>query len=221
METGKIKIIIADDHKIMREGLKCLLDRLSNVKTIGEADNGRMALELAIKLNPDVIVMDVSMPDLNGIEATRQIKKELSSTKVIGLSMHSDKRFVKEMLMAGASGYLLKHNAFEELEHAIHAAVANRVYLSPEITEVVVSDYIHKENNITEEADVDRLTHREKEILQLLAEGNTTKDISSHLNISIKTVETHRQNIMEKLNVHSIADLTKYALMTGLTTLEK
>jgi len=223
MNTGTIKIIIADDHRMMREGLRSLLEKQKDFKTIAEASNGRRALELVYELKPDVIIMDVSMPDLNGIEAARQIKKEIPAVRVIALSMHSDKHFVTEMLKAGASGYLLKHCAFEELEQALRAVMANRIFLSPEITEVVIEDYISMTVHIMKNgrANHPALSSREKEVLQLLAEGKSVKEIASMLNLSIKTIETHKQNIMDKTSRHTIAELTKYAIMEGLTTLEK
>lgn len=223
MSTDTIKIIIADDHTMMREGLRSLLEKQLDIKPIAEANNGRTTLKLVQELKPDVVIMDVSMPDLNGIEATRQIKKETPGVKVIALSMHSDKHFVTEMLKAGASGYLLKHCAFEELSHAIQVVVNNRSYLSPEITGIVLKDLFH---NNDKGSKVDKkvnnpLTGREREILQLLAEGKTIKETASDLNLSIKTIETHKQHIMDKINLHTIAELTKYAIIEGLTTLEK
>ena len=223
MKTSTIKIIIADDHTMMREGLRSLIEKQPDMKTIAEADNGRKTLKLVQELMPDIVLMDVSMPDLNGIEATHQIKKEMPSVKVIALSMHSEKHFVSEMLLAGASGYLLKQCAFKELDLALRAVINNRIYLSPEIIDVVIEDYIssaaHKGKNNLEHNKV--LTIREREVLQMLAEGRATKDIASLLNLSIKTVETHRQNIMRKINKHSLAELTKYAIVEGITTLEK
>ena len=223
MKTSTIKIIIADDHTMMREGLRSLIEKQPDMKTIAEADNGRKTLKLVQELKPDIVLMDVSMPDLNGIEATHQIKKEMPSIKVIALSMHSEKHFVSEMLKAGASGYLLKQCAFKELDLALRAVINNRSYLSPEIIDVVIEDYIsstaHTGKNNLEHNKV--LTIREREVLQMLAEGRATKDIASLLNLSIKTVETHRQNIMRKINKHSLAELTKYAIVEGITTLEK
>jgi DNA-binding NarL/FixJ family response regulator len=225
MATNEIKIIIADDHRIMREGLRSLLEKHPGLKTVAEADNGRETVNLVQQMHPDLVIMDVSMPDLNGIEATRQIKKETPGVKVIGLSMHSDRRFVTEMLKSGASGYLFKHCAFNELEHAIQAAVNNRIYLSPEITGIVLEDFIHNNNGSKNGKNGNNhnntLTVREREVLQLLAEGKSIKGIASDLNLSIKTIETHKQNIMEKINLHTIAELTKYAIMEGLTTLGK
>jgi DNA-binding NarL/FixJ family response regulator len=198
-----------------------MLEKQPGLKPIAEADNGRNTVKLVQQLKPDVVVMDVSMPDMNGIEATRQIKKEFPSVKVIGLSMHADKRFVTEMLKAGTSGYLLKHCAFEELGLAIRAVAENRIYLSPEITDVVIEDYMqavqHGKRQVTDKGAT--LTGREREVLQLLAEGKSTKDIAALLNLSVKTIETHRQNIMEKLHLFSIAELTKYAISEGMTEL--
>ena len=216
--SKNIRIILADDHKIVRDGLKMLIDGLPDMEVVGEAENGRMAVKMAGTLNPDIIIMDVSMSDLNGIEATRRITKECPEIKVIALSMHSDKRFVTGMLEAGAAGYLLKDCAFEELARAIQSVVADKTYLSPEIADVVVKDYLLKssrDSGIVHSA----LTAREREVLQLLAEGKSTKEIAAALNVSIKTIETHRRQIMEKLNIHSIAELTKYALREGLTSL--
>jgi two-component system response regulator NreC len=222
MNSENISIIIADDHRLLREGLRCLLEKQPCLKPVGEAENGRDTVKLVTKLKPDVVVMDVSMPDLNGIEATRQIKQDLPEVKVIGLSMHADKRFVTEMLKAGASGYLLKHCAFEELGLAIRTVAENRIYLSPEITGVVIEDYIQTVHNGKKNANGNgaTLTAREREVLQLVAEGKSTKDIASLLNLSVKTIETHRQNIMEKLHLFSIAELTKYAIAEGLTELQ-
>ena len=175
-------------------------------------------IKLAKKLLPNIVIMDIGMPDMNGIDATRQIILETKSIKVIALSMHSDRRFVLQMLKAGASGYLLKDSAFEELELAIQTVMSGQPYLSPKITDVVIKEYIY--SIPANEATVfTALTSREREVLQLLAEGKTTRQIAAHLNISIKTIETHRQQIMEKLNMHSIAELTKYAIREGLTSL--
>lgn len=214
-----MRIILADDHKIIRDGLRTLIENQSHMEVVGEAENGRQAVEMTLELVPDVVVMDVTMADLNGIEATRQIHKEQPSVKVIALSMHSDRRFVKGMLEAGASGYLLKDCAFEELARAIHSVISNETYLSPGITDIVVKGYLQK-SSITSASAFSTLTAREREVLQLLAEGRSTKMIAESLYVSIKTVETHRQRIMDKLNTHSIAELTKYAVREGLTSLE-
>jgi DNA-binding NarL/FixJ family response regulator len=214
-----IKILIADDHKIVRDGLRMLVEKQPDMVVVGEAENGRKAVHLALKMVPDVVIMDVTMADLNGIEATRQIHKEQSQIKLIALSMHSDRRFVAGMLEAGASGYLLKDCAFEELALAIQGVMSDRIYLSPEISDIVIRDYVHKLSPKPSSAYAN-LTAREREVLQLLAEGKSTKQIAVSLNVSIKTIESHRSRIMEKLNIHSIAELTKYALREGLTSLE-
>jgi len=213
-----VKILLADDHKIVRDGLRALIEGQPGMEVAGEAENGRAAVRLARDLSPDAVVMDVAMPDLNGIEATRQIVAEGAGARVIALSMHSDRRFVAEMLKAGASGYLLKDCAFEELTQAIQVVMGGQTYLSPGIASVVVEDYVR---HAGEGADAVGLTAREREVLQLLAEGRSTKQIASRLHVSAKTVETHRQRLMEKLNLHSIADLTKYAVRAGLTSLER
>lgn len=214
-----IRILLADDHKIIRDGLRTLIENQSHMEVVGEAENGRKAVDMTLELVPDVVVMDVTMADLNGIEATRQIHKELAAVKVIALSMHSDRRFVKGMLEAGASGYLLKDCAFEELARAIHSVISNETYLSPGITDIVVKEYLQK-SSMTPTSAFSTLTAREREVLQLLAEGGSTKKIAESLYVSIKTVETHRRQIMDKLNIHSIAELTKYAVREGLTSLE-
>ncbi|MCX7965157.1 MAG: response regulator transcription factor [Syntrophorhabdaceae bacterium] len=214
-----IKLILADDHKIVRDGLKALLEKQPDIKVIAEAADGITTVKLAKKLLPDVIIMDIGMKDLNGIDATKKIMEETKGIKVIALSMHSDKRFVIEMLKAGASGYLLKDSAFEELTIAINTVMSGQPYLSPKITDVVLKEYIHSMPK-SEPSAFSTLTSREREVLQLIAEGKSTKEIASLLNISIKTVETHRQQIMEKLNIRSVAQLTKYAIREGLTSLE-
>ncbi|MFZ3137569.1 MAG: response regulator transcription factor [Thermodesulfovibrionales bacterium] len=214
-----IRIILADDHKIVREGLKALLNKQHGMVVIAEAEDGRTTVKLVRELFPDMVIIDVGMPDMNGIEATRKIIEKVPKVKVIALSMHSDRRFVGEMLKAGASGYLLKDCAFEELANAIRAVVANRTYLSPEIANNVIKDYAHilsKENLSV----FSILIAREREVLQLISEGKTTKEIAFHLKVSVKTVETYRQQIMDKLDIHSVAELTKYAIREGLTSLE-
>ncbi|HUS57990.1 MAG TPA: response regulator transcription factor [Planctomycetota bacterium] len=214
----KTRILLADDHQIMREGLRALLEQQPGVEVVAEASDGRTAVKLAQDLLPDVAILDIGMPNLNGIEATRRITGEIGGVKVIGLSMHSDKRFVSEMLKAGASGFLLKDCALEELARAIKAVLENKTYLSPGIAGVVIDDYVqHLATN--DIAAAPKLTGREREVLQLLAEGKSTKQIALGLKVSVKTIETHRQNIMRKLGVYSVAELTKYALREGLTSL--
>jgi DNA-binding NarL/FixJ family response regulator len=212
-----IKIILADDHKIVRQGLRTMLESEADIEVIGEADDGRLAVRLARELSPQVIIMDVGMPDLNGIEATRQVLAESPGVKVIGLSMHCDRRFVMNMLKAGASGYLLKDSAFEELATAIRMVLGGKVYLSTEIANIVVKDYLQGGGD---ESVFSVLTPREREVLQLMAEGKSSRQIADHLIISIKTVETHRMQIMHKLQIFSVAELTKYAIREGLASLD-
>lgn len=212
------RILLADDHQMLREGLRSLLVKEAGLEVVAEAANGRDAVSLALKLVPEIVIMDISMPDLNGIEAARQIIAKAPQVKIIALSVHADQRFVMEMLKVGASGYLLKDSAFEELNQAISAVLANRTYLCHEISQVVVGDYIHNLKQ-TDNSAYSILTTREREVLQLFAEGNSTAQIAKRLHVSVKTIETHRQNIMGKLNLRSIAELTKYAIREGLTTL--
>lgn len=215
-----IRIVLADDHKIIREGLRSLLEKQPDMEVIAEAQDGPTTVQLAQKLRPHIVIMDIGMPKMNGIDATAKITAEHKGlVRVIALSMHSDRRFVMEMLKAGAAGYLLKDSAFEELVSAIHVVMAKQHYLSPMITDVVVSEYLRNLPG-NEPTAFTVLTAREREVLQLMAEGKSTKHIASILGVSVKTVETHRQQIMEKLNTHSIAELTKYAIREGLTSLE-
>ena len=214
------RVLLADDHRIIREGLRALLQKQSDMKVVEEAQDGITAVRLAEKLHPDIVIMDIGMPDLNGIEAARQIISRVKGIKVIALSMHSDKRFVLEMLKAGASGYLLKDCAFEELIDAIRTVRNGQIYLSNRVAGVVVDEYLHN-RPASEVSAYNLLSAREREVLQLLAEGNSTKSIAASLNVSTKTIETHRQQIMEKLNLHSVAELTKYAVKEGLTSLDQ
>jgi DNA-binding NarL/FixJ family response regulator len=216
----KIKIVIADDHKITRQGLRSLLEKEPDMEVVAEAEEGRTAVRLAAEIKPDVIIMDVSMPDLNGMEASRQIVNKLPAIKIIALSMHSDNLFVTEMLKSGVSGYLLKDCAFEELAGAIRSVMDGKMYLSPSISGLVVNGYLNRISG-PETAGSEVLSGREREILQMIAEGRTTKQIALKLHISVKTVETHRRKIMVKLNIFNIAELTKYAIRKGLTALER
>ena len=230
-----MRVLLADDHRIVREGLKSLLEAQDDMQVVAEAGDGRQALELAAQHVPDVIVMDVAMPQLNGIEATRKIVSDQPDTKVVALSMHADRRYVAEALKAGASAYLIKDGAFDELVSAIRAVVANKVYLSPRVAGVVVDDYVRRlpgdaRGGQSEDGNgggrskvpsaFQRLTAREREVLQLMAEGYATKEIASRLHVSVKTVETHRRQLMEKLQLYSVAEVTKYAIREGLTSLE-
>lgn len=214
-----IRILLADDHQIIRAGLRSLLEKEPGLTVIAEAETGREAVRLTLVQQPEVVVMDVAMPDLNGIEATRQIIAERPGIRVVALSMHADRRYVMEMLKAGASGYLLKDSAFEELVRAIRTVLANQTYLSPEIANLVVGDYVRQLQQNKDTSAFSVLTVREREVLQLLTEGSSTAQIAERLHLSVKTIETHRQNIMEKLGLRSIAELTKYAIREGLTSL--
>lgn len=213
-----IRIILADDHAIFRDGLRSLLENQPRMEVLAEADNGREAVRLARELSPDVVVMDLTMPGLNGVEATRQITSASPKIKVIALSMHADQSRVGDMLAAGASGYLLKNSAFEELIQAIQAVVKHGNYFSPPIIGPIVREYL-KLSSREHSADP-TLTPREREVLQLLAEGNSSKEAAFLLHINVKTVDTHRQRIMRKLDLHNLADLTKYAICEGLTSLD-
>lgn len=214
-----IRVLLADDHKIVREGLRSLLEKEPDFDVIAMADNGRMAVQLAGKLMPDVAVIDIAMPEMNGIEATRRILCDNSEIKILTLSMHSARRFVTEALAAGAKGYLLKDCASEELVRAIRIVAANETYLSPKVAELIVKDYMKRLPESMLPAD-SLLSTREREVLQLIAEGRCTKEIAFTLGISVKTAETHRQQIMKKLNLHSVAELTRYAIREGLTPLD-
>ena len=214
------RIILADDHKIIRDGLASLLEKENDIEIVAQAEDGRATVELVAELSPDVVIMDIGMPNLNGIEATRHIAGEFPDVRTIALSMHSDKRFVTEMLKAGASGYLLKNCAFDELATAIRTVMMGKTYLSPSITDVVVDSYVRAAPD-GEPTVFSMLTNREREVLQLLAEGRTTKQIAIHLYVSAKTIETHRAKIMKKLDIDNMASLTKYAVREGLTSLEQ
>ena len=213
-----IRIIVADDQNIMREGLCSLLEKQPDIEVIAEASTGRATVALTRKLKPDVVVMDITMPELNGIQATRQIMSECPGIKVIALSVHSERQFVEGMLEAGANGYLLKDCAARDLASAIRTVANNQSYLSPSIAGIVVEGY-RRHVAQTQSSGLAGLTAREREILQLLAEGKARKEIASLLNISPRTVETHRRQTMEKLNARSNAELTKIAIREGLTPL--
>ena len=214
-----IKVLLVDDHAIIREGLRSLLKKQPEMEVIADTGDGRKAIELVRELLPNIVIMDITMPGLNGIEATRQIIAEFPDVKVIALSIHSKRRYVADMLSAGATGYILKECLFDELVQAIKAVAAGGRYLSPRITDVVVSDYV-KRLSATAYSPFEALKTREREVLQLVAEGKSTKQIALDLHVSTKTIEANRRQIMEKLNIHSVAELTKYAVREGLTTLE-
>lgn len=213
-----LKILIADDHAIIRDGLRSLLEKEPDMEFVAEAATGLEAMKLARELHPDVVIMDISMPDMNGIDATRQITGELENTRVLALSMESDRRFIVEVLKAGASGYVLKESAFAELATAIRTVATNETYLGPRITSLIIKEYFQR---IPDEVPTsyDSLSPREREIVQLITDGKNTKEIAYTFNVSVKTVENQRHAIMKKLDLYSIAELTKYAIRKGLTTL--
>ncbi len=214
----KLRLLLADDHKLFRDGLRSMLESQKGIEVIAEAGDGPGAVKLAAELQPDIVLMDVSMPDLNGIEATRKIIADHPTIKIIMLSMHSDRRYITEALRSGARGYLLKDSAFEEVVNAIRDCMNDKVYLSSRIADIVINDYI----SLAKSGDSSAyavLSAREREVLQMLAEGKTTKEIASQLQVSAKTIESHRKQVMDKLDLHSIAELTKYAIREGLTQL--
>ncbi len=213
-----IKILIADDHQLFREGLMNLLADSSKIEVIAQAENGKEAIDKARKLNPDIVIMDIGMPVMNGVEATEILKKELPKIKVVAISMHSDKHFIKGMLEAGATGYLSKSCTYNQLIKAINAVYSGKKYLSDKITDVIIHDYLGKKEDIPSNGT--KLSERESEILKLFAEGKTSREISELLFISIKTVGTHKQHILEKLELKSITDIVKYALKNGIISLE-
>jgi DNA-binding NarL/FixJ family response regulator len=211
MQSTKIRVLLADDHAILRKGVRMLIHTQPDMEVVGEARTGREAIAEARRLKPDIVVMDVSMPELNGIEGTRQICDELTATKVIALSMHKDSVYVREILRAGARGYLLKDSEDEDLLKAIRGVFRGEAYLSPAISDAVLTDYRKHVSN-----PVDLLTSREREILTMVAEGKTNKEIAQALNLSVYTVESHRGSVMEKLNLHNTGDIVRFALRNGL-----
>ena len=210
-----IKIIIADDHQMVREGLRSLLKGHPEIKVIAEAEDGRTAVRLAEQLLPDIVVMDLAMPDLNGVEATRQLTSNGHNIKVVALSGRASAHAAAEALQAGASGFVRKESAFQELTDALHAAMDKRVYLSPAIAEAVHAE-MHEANGVTPHA----LSSREREVLQLMAVGKATKEIARDLHVSVKNIETHRRNLMEKLKLYDVAELTKHAIRQGVTSID-
>jgi two-component system response regulator NreC len=212
-----IRIILADDHQIVRQGLRMLLEAEPDMVVVAEASNGRQVLKQAQELLPDLIIMDITMPELNGIEATRQILSIAPGIKVIALSMNSDSRFVLNMFRSGVSGYLLKECSQGELVKAIRTVFSQKTYLGPGISDIVIKDFLTGWQTTSDSA-FSTLTPKEREVLQLLAEGKSTKQIAESLYVSIKTVESHRKQLMDKLKIRSVAELTKYAIREGLTS---
>jgi DNA-binding NarL/FixJ family response regulator len=212
----KIRILIADDHSIVREGVRMILAGQEDFEVVGEASTGRDALELARTTKPDVVVMDISMPDMTGIQATEKIRKELPTVQVLGLTMHEEESYVFEMLKMGAAGYVLKRAAAEDLVSAVRAAHRGEAFLYPSVAKMVVQDYLQRTSAKEKETALDGLTEREREVLTLIAEGLTNQEIAGRLFISIKTVQTHRAHIMEKLNLHDRTELVRYAIRKGL-----
>jgi len=209
----KIRILLADDHTLVRQGFRLILSAQSDMEVVGEAGNGRETVEMARLLMPDIVIMDVTMPELNGIEATRRIREISSHIRVLALSVHRDSVYVRQMIRSGAEGYLLKESADTDLLAAVRAVAQGHSYLSPEVSGVILKDYRKHATN-----PVDLLSAREREILQLLAEGRTNKEIASLLNLSVYTVDGHRTRIMEKLNLHSIGELVLFAVRNGMVS---
>ncbi len=214
---SKIKVLLADDHTIVRQGLRALLDSQEDIEVVGEAEDGKQAFEKTKELVPDVVVIDITMPNLNGIEATRQIKKLNQEIEVLVLTVHDNEEYVYQILQAGASGYLLKESAVSDLVSAINSVEKGDIFLSPAISKIVVKDYIrHAVEGSGDFDSLNILTNREREVLQLIAEGSTNREVAHHLNLSVKTVDVHRSHIMEKLNIHDVTGLVKYSIRKGL-----
>ena len=214
-----VRLLLVDDHQIMRQGLRLMIESERDMEVVAQASNGQEAMKLAFELRPNLILMDVNMPGLNGIDATTQILARLPETKILALSMHSNRKFVLGMFKAGASGYMLKDCAFEELIRAIRTLTAGQMYLSPKIAGALVEDY-RSLASLRDSLSTPSLTVREREVLQSIAEGKSTKEIADSLNLSVKTVETHRRNIMEKLNLRNTAELTLYAVREGIISVD-
>jgi len=213
-----IKIVVADDHQLFREGLVNLLESDEQIQVIGQAEDGQIAIEKVLKLKPDILLTDIAMPNMNGMEATRNLKRDLPDLKIIAVSMHSDRQFVKGMLTAGTDAYLLKNCTHQQLLEAVHTVYNGKKYLSDDITEMVISGYL--DDSSSEDDKYKQLSEREKEIFLLLAEGISTREIGEKLFISVKTVGTHKQNILEKLELKNNSDIVKYALKKGLIQLD-
>lgn len=217
---NKIRVFLADDHTIVRQGLKCLLKEEEGIEVVGEAEDGHQLLRQASKIKPDVIVVDISMPILGGLEATQQLKKLLPQSKILILTMHTDEEYVYQTFKLGASGYLVKKAAAQDFVTAIRAVHRGETYISPAVSEKVVREFVRSTRLSPQLSFPDKLTFRERQILKLIAEGWASNKIADHLHISTRTVETHRTNIMRKLKLHKVADLVKYAIRRGLVQVE-
>ena len=215
-----IRVLLADDHALVMAGIRALVEELGTTQIIAEANNGRDAVALAKQHRPDLVIMDISMKDLNGIEATAQIMAEVPSTRVLILSMHTTEDFVRRAIKAGAAGYLVKDSAPLDLKMAIAAVLRDEIYLSPRVSKHVVAGFLHGKPH-QDESSMDALTARQREVLQMVAEGKSTKEIAYQLNVSVKTVETHRAALMERLDIHDIAGLVLYAVRHGLISVDR
>jgi two-component system response regulator NreC len=217
-QLSRIRVLLADDHKMIRAGLRLVLEQQPDMTVVGEADDGRQAVALAEELKPGVVVMDVGMPNLNGIEAAMQVKQALPATAVVMLSMHSDEGYILRALRAGATGYILKDSAEADLVAAVRAVAEGKSFFSPKVSRILLEDYMRKLRKTGAEDSYDLLSAREREILQLVAEGKSSKEIANLLNLSVYTVETHRANIMQKLNLRGIPELILYAVRKGIVS---
>ena len=214
-----IRTLLVEDHTLVRAGIQALLSGGEDLQVVGEAADGQAAVELCRTLQPDLVLMDVAMPRLNGIEAARQIKAEMPAVHILMLSMHGSRQYIFEALKAGVLGYVLKEAAFSELLSAIKIVMSGKTYLSPKLSDVVMDDYIRRAQGEEQVNELEKLSSREREVLQYIAEGKSSAEIASVLHISNRTVDTHRHNLMEKLQIHSIAGLTRFAIRTGVSTL--
>lgn len=216
---GTIRVVLAEDHTIVRQGLRSILEQQTGIDVIAEAENGREAVRIVEQLQPDVVLMDFSMPGLNGLEATRQIKQRVPEVKILILTRHANREYIEKILRAGASGYLIKKSAADELIIAIQSVYRGDSFLDPSISKTVIEGFLHQSENETQARDV-KITPRESEVLQLIAEGYPNREIASLLHISVKTVDNHRANLMGKLDLHSTAELTQYAIRQGIISLD-
>jgi DNA-binding NarL/FixJ family response regulator len=214
------RTLLVEDHALVRAGLRALLDKADGLEVVGEAADGRQAVTMCEQLKPDLVLMDMAMPDLNGVEAARQIRSTFPHAKILMVSMHGSRQYIFEALKAGVNGYVLKEAAFTELLAAIKEVVEGRTYLSPKLSEVVMEDYVRRAQGGEKGSELEKLSAREREVLQLIAEGKSSTEIAKVLHISARTVDTHRHNIMEKLEIHSIAGLTRFAIRHGVCSVQ-